>query len=52
MPETNAKGKKRNVTDTSKEDHGGGSLKRPRRAAACKDFKEKCLRFHEEKFCC
>ncbi|KAG5247593.1 DNA (cytosine-5)-methyltransferase [Salix suchowensis] len=49
VPEKNAKGKKRHVSDTSKEDHGGGSLKRPRRAAACKDFKEKCLRLHEEK---
>jgi DNA (cytosine-5)-methyltransferase 1 len=49
VPEKNAKGKKRNFSDINKEDPAGGSLTRPRRAAACKDFKEKSLRLHEEK---
>ncbi|KAI9215739.1 hypothetical protein POPTR_T046100v4 [Populus trichocarpa] len=51
VPEKNTKGKKRNSPDTNKEEPtgGDGSLKRPKRAAACKDFKEKSVRLHEEK---
>ena len=51
VPDKNTNGKKRNSPDTNKEEPAGGngSLKRPKRAAACKDFKEKSVRLHEEK---
>ncbi|KAM7258254.1 hypothetical protein ACFE04_013995 [Oxalis oulophora] len=47
----NPKGKKRNVMQTEAnggEPAAGGTGKRPKRAAACSDFKEKSVRFSEK----
>ncbi|KAL3597183.1 hypothetical protein D5086_008820 [Populus alba] len=50
VSEKNAKGKKRNFSDTNKEDPAGGSVDKARRGLLrAKDFKEKSLRLHEEK---